>query len=550
MNVKYKRFLALLLITSFVLGTLTGCNQLINSEKGALVIESKPVAGGVLHLASIEPKSLNPLTVNSQSYKDIVPLLFNSLYEMDSTGMPKALLANDETYTGNGDSCTVSIREGLKWSSGEDVTLKDIKYSFDLLKSQADSMYGSLVKDIESCRIKDNTILFKFKNNQPLKKECLTFPIVRNGTKNEKKGISTSGLYKVTEYVNLDRMTLRVNESYKLGEKPYIPTVEVMFINDPEVFVTAFQSQEVDVVNIRSFDWSKYEEIRGTEAKEYFTGEMEILGFNTNHELLRDSRMRKAIAYGIDRVKLMEKYVINNGSVSDVPILPGTWLSDAGSLSYQLSYSESKALLADAKENPLKPIVTPTPTLSTPTPTLTPTPTITPTPKVTQTKKNVRIKFELLVNEENINRMKEAEEIRDSLKEIGIDLTIQKLSFPLYNDRIRTGNYELYLGAAELPAIQDFSDFMEAASPLYVKTLTENKAFNDAKTANSSISEEELLNASKSFGKTFREDLPYLPLYHKKGALILSGSIRGIGETSRYNVFDNIEDWYFEKSKN
>lgn len=564
-NIMKTLFFVALLISIAVFAI--GCNRVVKDDKGALVIESKPTAGGVLRLACVEAKALNPLLVDSKSYKDIVPFLFTGLYEIENSGKAKASLADDASVKVNGLSCSVKVKTGLKWSNGNAIKAEDVKYSFDLLKSQPTSMYFNLVKDINSCRIKNDEIIFQFRKSTPTMKESLSFPVVKKGTKNEKKTIITNGRYKVSKYVNLDRMMFSINENWNMGVRAYIPEIEVIFINDIGVFVTAFQSQEVDVVNITDYDWSKYEEIRGTVAKSYFTGEMEDLFFNQENVKLMDKRLRKAIAFGIDRQKLMEKYVIGNGLVTDSPITPGTWISDTSSVQYNLSYSDSKALQEDIKNNPLK-IVTPSPTPAmtsgnsvkvkvTPTPTPKPTPspkpgkkskiTPTPAPKVEKKKVETTIKLRLLVNSENTKRVSIANDIKVGLKAANIDVTVESVSFSEYKSRILKKDYDMYLGATTLPTIQDFSIFLDDKLPMYIRPTTKDGAYNKAKLANNAGNDADFIKAAKTFQDAFREELPFLPLYHKKGALILSGSIKGSAEVARYNVFKSEADWYFEK---
>ena len=560
-NVMKALFLVALL--SFIAVYSIGCNRVIKDEKGVLVFESKPVSGGLLRLACVEAKTLNPLMLDSKSYKDIVPLLFTGLYELETNGKAKASLADDTTSRINGNSITLKLKDGIKWSDGSDIGADDVKYSFDLLKSQPASMYYSLIKNITSCDARGDRVVFQFTNNTPMMKESLTFPVVKRGTKNEKKNIVTNGRYKVSKYVTLDRMLFTANGNWSMGSPAYIPEIEVIFINDIGVFVTAFQSQEVDVVNITDYDWSKYEEIRGTVAKSYFTGEMEALFFNTDQPKLMDKRLRQAVAYGIDRQKLMDKYVIGNGVVTDVPIAPNSWLNDGEANKYVLSYSDGKNLLEDIAKNPLK-IVTPTPSI-TPTPTITPSPTPKPTPtpgkkknvkktgepiKQNVEKKEPKVKLTLLVNSNNEKRIAIANDIKDSLKEENIEVTIEKVSFAEYISRIKSKNYDMYVGAVIIPETQDFSIYLDSSLPFYIKPMKKDGANYWAKLlATGSGSGDELKTTAKGFQDAFRDELPYLPLYHKKGALILAGSIKGSSEVCRYNVFRTMGNWYFEKSE-
>ena len=139
--------------------------------------------------------------------------------------------------------------------------------------------------------------------------------------------------------------------------------------------------------------------------------------------------------------------------------------------------------------------------------------------------------------------------LRRILKVANIDIIVESVSFSEYKSRILTKDYDMYLGATILPTIQDFSIFLDDKLPMYIQPTTKDGASNKAKMANNAGNEANFIKAAKDFQDAFREELPFLPLYHKKGALILSGRIKGSTEVARYNVFKSEADWYFEKNK-
>jgi len=168
---------------------------------------------------------------------------------------------------------------------------------------------------------------------------------------------------------------------------------------------------------------------------------------------------------------------------------------------------------------------------------------------VKKTEKNSKLKFRMLVNSENTARISMANDIRESLKAVSIELSIESVAYDIYKARIAAGDYDIYIGGTQLPIVQDFSIFQQSEHPLYIRASTKTDSGSLAKAAEDSDSMEEMLKNAVAFGKAFREELPYLPLYHKKGALILSGNLKGSSPVGRYNLFDRVEDWYFEKTQ-
>ena len=74
----------IIVVVILLLIFLSGCEQSrISEEKGIKIEDEKPMVGGQLNIACIEPISFNPVRIENKSYQDITSLFFAGLFEYD-----------------------------------------------------------------------------------------------------------------------------------------------------------------------------------------------------------------------------------------------------------------------------------------------------------------------------------------------------------------------------------------------------------------------------------------------------------------------------------
>lgn len=93
------------------------------------------VDGGTYIEATIgNVNSLNPLFATTTSEKVLSKLLFSTLSTIDYSGHVGLGLAASITPDSTGKVWTVTLKDGLKWSDGEPITLDDVLYTVNLTK--------------------------------------------------------------------------------------------------------------------------------------------------------------------------------------------------------------------------------------------------------------------------------------------------------------------------------------------------------------------------------------------------------------------------------
>ncbi|MCP9944873.1 ABC transporter substrate-binding protein [Streptomyces somaliensis] len=211
--------------------------------------------------------------------------------------------------------CT--LREGLTFSNGREMTARDVKHSFDrMLGIAADVGPSTLFPTLESVTTQGRKVVFS------LTAEDATFPLklatgagsivdstrypedrLREGT-----AVDGSGPYVLAEYRPGVRALLEPNPNYRGAlERPATP-VEVRYFAEGEQLAAAWRDGEVDVTHrdlpprtISTLDPGE-EGVRVTEAP---TAETRSIVFNLREgSATAEKAVRRAVAALVDRSRI------------------------------------------------------------------------------------------------------------------------------------------------------------------------------------------------------------------------------------------------------
>lgn len=524
--------LVFMLLVSFML---VSCEKAVIPDETEIVIENEePVAGGTISIGSVEPASLNPLLSKSKTYNEISKLIFQSLVEYDEKLKITPVLAQSWSFENGTSKCIVKLKEGIFWSDGEKFTAEDVKFTLDTIKSSADSIYKSNLEHIYSYKVRDeSTIEIVF--DQPFANavDMLNFPVIpKHVYQNDLNAVPVgTGMFKVSQYNKLKSMELVYNDKWKGEEKPYIEKIRVVFINDIEAFSTAFQSKELDLLNTTSYDWEKYSELKDVNAYKYTTMNYDFIGLNYNLPIFQDKAVRKAMIQGINRKAFVDKYLLGNAVVTDVPIHPNSWLSDGEGTKYGYSKTEAQNLLkaagfADPNNDGLL------------------------EREVGGVKQE--LKFRLLTNDENEFRRKAAEEIKKNLEEIGFRVEIIFVSFEDLKAAIEKRDFDAVLTGYSLSNTQDLSfafhstqiesgkNFMSYSNPDIDAILHQ---------AYTAMGDEQRKEVYKRLQQSFREEVPCISLFFRDAAVVVRNRIRGEIKPDAVNPYRSIHKWFIPENK-
>ncbi|GAA3240781.1 ABC transporter substrate-binding protein [Streptomyces thermocoprophilus] len=253
-------------------------------------------------------------------------LLFNNVFQSllsfpkgATEPQPDAARACDFDTSTTVYTCT--LRDGLKFSNGDDLTSEDVKFSFDrMLKIDDPDGPAVMFTTLDKVETPDSkTVVFR------LKVPDATFPskiasgagsIVdhrqydANGLRKDGQAVG-SGPYKLDSF-NDDQAVFSVNDQYKGTVEPKNSGVTLKFFHgDQSGLKKALLAGDVDIAyrGLTASDIAGLDQRDGTTGVEVVEGssaEVQHLVFNMDDPVAGKLGVRKAIAYLIDREALIK----------------------------------------------------------------------------------------------------------------------------------------------------------------------------------------------------------------------------------------------------
>ena len=271
--------------------------------------------------------SFNPFILKGVSADGLGELIFETLM-VQSTDEPYSLyghIANDISLAKNKRSVTFKLNPLARFSDGSPILAKDVKISFDTIKSdKGHPRYRFYWADIkQAIVINERTIRFEFNRVNPeLHLIAAQIPIFSHKwvegesfDKLSRKQPIGSGPYTIEKYSLGKNITYRRNTNYWANDLPTrrgmynFDVVIYKYYKDSTVMLEALKAGEFDfnLVNhskqwARDYVGEKFDSklILKEELKHKNNAGMQGFVFNTRRPLFNDKRVRRALTLAFD----------------------------------------------------------------------------------------------------------------------------------------------------------------------------------------------------------------------------------------------------------
>lgn len=291
------------------------------------------------------PQYINPLYASvSDVDNDIASLIFSSLLKRDGNGQLIKDLADGYSASEDGKIYKFTIKQGIKWHDGSDLTVDDIVFTFNIIK---DKQYGSPLRagfgGVEIKKLDGKTVEFDLADSYAAFLELMDFgilpqaqwgqipPNAANLAELNLKPIG-SGPYKFKSLVkdksgNIRSYNLTINKDY-YGKTPFIEELNLRFFPDFESAIAALNSgNAIDAISYLP------NELNGSVAAQdhlnYYRlnmPQLTSLFFNLQaNSMVNDKKIRQAMSMAIDKNKLVEKIFGDSARAINGPILPDSF---------------------------------------------------------------------------------------------------------------------------------------------------------------------------------------------------------------------------------
>ena len=314
--------------------------------------QDAPVRGGTLVAAIVsDPGHLNPAITTSGATHAASELLYNGLLGRDERGEPVPELAESWQIEQGGTVYRFRLRDGVKWHDGAPFTAADVKFTFEevLVKYHARTRasMGAVLAGIETPD--DRTVVFRFKQPYaPLlyQLDATEAPIVARhvyqGTDPQTNPANSNpigtGPFKLVSYTKGTEIRLARNPTYFKAGLPHLDGLVMRIIPDLAVQVLALENGEVD------FLWElpgpQQARLKGdprfrTARTGYHPGGSNCImtmSFNLDRPILKELRVRQAVAHALDRQAFLTQILFGDGKVAAAPISSEIPWAHAGGL--------------------------------------------------------------------------------------------------------------------------------------------------------------------------------------------------------------------------
>ncbi len=320
---------------------LLSCSQPPNPNTLVMIIESSPT--------NLDPR----VGIDAQSER-IDELIFDALLNRDDhLNVTPALAERWEipdplTYI-------FHLRHGVKFHDGRPLTSRDVKWTFDsLLQGKIRTTRAAAYRYVDHIEAPDDyTVIFRMK--EPFSTllwnlSAGAMGIVPYGSLTEMTEHPIgSGPFRFVSAEPDKEVIVERNDNY-WGENPHVPRVRFAVVPDPTTRALELRNGSADIVSnsLTSDMVLALQKERNLEVQHEPGTVVAYLAFNLRDPILRDVRVRHALAYAIDR-RPMIQYLWRNFAQPATSVLPPqSWACNPNVTEYEYAPGKANKILDDA----------------------------------------------------------------------------------------------------------------------------------------------------------------------------------------------------------
>jgi oligopeptide transport system substrate-binding protein len=305
----------------------------------------------------------------------ILPLVYRGLVGMDADSNPTPEIAESWEISDDGMNYTFTLREGVMFSNGREVTAEDVKYSFtrlldpdtasptayffDMIEG-ADAVISGGSDELSGVTvIDDHTVEFQLSRPEWTTMKRFALPpgaiIAREqveSAENFGREPMGAGPFMLDSWEAGVRLTFSRNPNYWRTDSPHVDQVIVDVAVEPAVGVLRIDNGEADTMLdfVPNSDYPRISEDPALAERLVETAAFPNTQYiipNVRQEPFSDVRVRQALSMAIDRERLIQLY--NGRAVSAAgPIPPNVGGDNADLVPTAYDPDGARALLEEA----------------------------------------------------------------------------------------------------------------------------------------------------------------------------------------------------------
>jgi peptide/nickel transport system substrate-binding protein len=409
-------------------------------EPGAGGQAGQAVKGGTVTFGNFaDGATLQPLLIQdtaSRAYESAhysAPLL---RYDPDTLALDtKYGTAESFQQSPDGLTYTFKLKNNILWSDGKPITAQDYKFTWDkMMDPKVDYPYRSNLRYFDTLTAPDDrTLVFKLKeafcpavdyaNLNPIPKHIFENLDINDNPLNQKPTVG-SGPWLLQEWRKDSEAIFTANDKFYLG-RPNLDRIVYRIVKDQTVAYSMLKTGEIDQSGIQAIDWDEAKRLPNIQAMNYYPASASwvYIGYNMRNEMLKDVRVRQALAHMMDRKKVIDAIRLGHAKPINSIFASASWAFSDDVPKYEYEVAKAKSLLDAAGWR--------TPAND---------------PNGTRVKDGKPMKMRIFYNAGNKEREQLATIAQQYAKAVGVELEVIAEEWNAYLNRVnRTRDMEMYV---------------------------------------------------------------------------------------------------------
>ncbi len=450
-------------------------------------------------------------------------LVYDSLVKLDNDFTPVMSIASDIEI--DGEVCTVTLKNGVRFSDGSSLTAIDVRYSMDCIRASS-SLYAGRLSNVLGYSVQDDrTLVITLRSPDSLFINLLDFPVIKNGT-NQSNYPTGSGRYLYAEQspqtaddmeegTDAAEILLTANPEWHGGTIKTFTELYLVSYDYTQSLVYTLKSGAIDFA-FTDLAQAQSSTNMGSSPIQVPLTNLVFIGVNNTSGVTATASFRKALSLCLDRSQIVSDAFLSRATPSSTPFNPNMYatkeldnqlyadVEGAGSILDALGYTAR-----DEQGYRLH--------------------------------GNNRLTLSVLVNTDDFYRTQTARVIKNNLAQVGIDCVIIERNPRDYLSAVQASDFQLYVGETRLFANNDLSPFFSGEGALSYGGASGGSA------AASYFSMRRGEIGYTYFCNAFFDQAPFIPLVFRNGVSFFTQTMSYNVKSSMSDPFFNIEDWTYAR---
>lgn len=312
--------------------------------------EGTPVPGGsVVFGMTQDLASLDPHASLDAGTRDVVFNLYEGLVKATSDGNMVPAVASEVKISDDAKTYTFTLRDGITFHDGTEVTVEDVKYSIDrYAEAQGESSAFSIVSEvvIQDEKTVDVVLNEGYSEFLPM----MNVAIIPETNEDAAGNPIGTGPYRFVSYTPGQKLVLEKYDGYWQEDVPSLDQVEFKFIADSN---TAFMELQAGTIDIMKNLSSEQAQALADSEFQIVEGNMNLVHamyLNSEYEPLKETKVRQALCYAVDRDAINNFLFNGKSKVIGSHMIPnmGKYYEPEAENVYTYDPAKAKTLLAEA----------------------------------------------------------------------------------------------------------------------------------------------------------------------------------------------------------